>query len=169
MKVPLLETVDAISACLRESQCDAKFNEIINNIAAPDVRSILIPLLETRASGEQYQALLTKQDSLRRAAFSAHQKYRTHAVIMPTTILTAPHDNIGEQVKVNGKFLDTFQAYIRNTAPSAILGVPSVTIPAGFTTAGLPVGLQMDGTPGGDIQLLMHARRCMQLLHPVIA
>ncbi|MFI8418715.1 amidase family protein [Serratia sp. NPDC078593] len=168
MKIPLAETPGAIAAYLRESKCDAEFDEIINDIAAPDVRTILMPLLKERIAPADYQALIAKQHNLRCAALLARRKYHTDVVIMPTTILPAAPSDIGDEVKVNGKSMSTFQAYIRNTAPSTILGVPSVTIPAGFTAGGLPVGLQMDGVPGGDTQLLMQARYCMQLLHPTL-
>lgn len=168
MNIPLAETPGAIEAYLQESKCNAGFDEIINGIAAPDVRAILMPLLEKRVLPAEYQALITKQHNLRCAALLARQKYYADAVIMPATILTAPPADVGEEVKVKGNTMSTFQAYIRNTAPSTILGVPSVTIPAGFTADGLPVGLQMDGAPGDDTQLLMHARYCMQLLHPVM-
>jgi aspartyl-tRNA(Asn)/glutamyl-tRNA(Gln) amidotransferase subunit A len=39
---------------------------------------------------------------------------------------------------------------LRNTAPFNINGLPSMSIPCGFTRAGLPVGLQITGPPGGE-------------------
>jgi aspartyl-tRNA(Asn)/glutamyl-tRNA(Gln) amidotransferase subunit A len=35
----------------------------------------------------------------------------------------------------------------RNTVPFDILGVPAISVPCGFTSAGLPVGLQIAGAP----------------------
>ena len=39
---------------------------------------------------------------------------------------------------------------LRNTAPFNINGLPSMSIPCGFTRAGLPIGLQITGPPGGE-------------------
>ena len=39
---------------------------------------------------------------------------------------------------------------LRNLAPFNINGLPSISIPCGFTRTGLPVGLQITGPPGGE-------------------
>ena len=36
---------------------------------------------------------------------------------------------------------------IRNTSPFDVLGLPAITVPCGFTTSGLPIGLQIVGAP----------------------
>ena len=36
---------------------------------------------------------------------------------------------------------------IRNTAPFDVLGLPAITVPCGFTTSNLPIGLQIVGAP----------------------
>ncbi|HYO83416.1 MAG TPA: amidase [Bryobacteraceae bacterium] len=41
-------------------------------------------------------------------------------------------------------------AFLRNTAPWNLLGLPSVSIPCGFTANGLPIGLQITGAAGRD-------------------
>jgi len=48
---------------------------------------------------------------------------------------------------------------LRNTAPFNINGLPSISIPCGFTRAGLPIGLQITGPPGGETAVfqLAHA------------
>ncbi|MBL8231313.1 MAG: amidase [Bryobacterales bacterium] len=40
--------------------------------------------------------------------------------------------------------------YLRNTAPWNLFGLPTISIPCGFTKGGLPVGLQITGAPGRD-------------------
>jgi aspartyl-tRNA(Asn)/glutamyl-tRNA(Gln) amidotransferase subunit A len=47
---------------------------------------------------------------------------------------------------------------IRNTAPFDVLGLPAISIPCGFTTSGLPVGLQIAGAPFDDSTVLALAR-----------
>jgi aspartyl-tRNA(Asn)/glutamyl-tRNA(Gln) amidotransferase subunit A len=48
---------------------------------------------------------------------------------------------------------------LRNTAPFNINGLPSISIPCGFTKSGLPIGLQISGSPGGErvVLRLAHA------------
>jgi aspartyl-tRNA(Asn)/glutamyl-tRNA(Gln) amidotransferase subunit A len=46
---------------------------------------------------------------------------------------------------------------LRNTAPFNINGLPSLSIPCGFTAQGLPIGLQISGPPGGEAVVLQLA------------
>jgi len=43
---------------------------------------------------------------------------------------------------------------IRNTAPFSVLGLPALSVPSGFTTAGLPIGLQIVGAPFAESTVL---------------
>lgn len=42
----------------------------------------------------------------------------------------------------------------RNTAPFDVYGIPVISIPCGFTSAGLPVGLQIAGAPWAETNVL---------------
>jgi aspartyl-tRNA(Asn)/glutamyl-tRNA(Gln) amidotransferase subunit A len=46
---------------------------------------------------------------------------------------------------------------IRNTAPFDVLGLPAISVPCGFTTSGLPVGLQISGAPFAESMVLAMA------------
>jgi aspartyl-tRNA(Asn)/glutamyl-tRNA(Gln) amidotransferase subunit A len=48
---------------------------------------------------------------------------------------------------------------LRNTRPFNILGLPSISLPCGFTRGGLPIGLQISGAPWaeGNVLRLAHA------------
>jgi aspartyl-tRNA(Asn)/glutamyl-tRNA(Gln) amidotransferase subunit A len=43
---------------------------------------------------------------------------------------------------------------LRNTRPFNMLGLPTVSVPCGFTRAGLPIGLQITGPSGGEAMVL---------------
>ena len=45
-------------------------------------------------------------------------------------------------------------AFLRNTAPWNLLGLPSISIPCGFTAGGLPIGFQITGAAGRDDAVL---------------
>src|SRR6184192_327680 len=43
---------------------------------------------------------------------------------------------------------------LRNTRPFNMLGLPTVSVPCGFTRADLPIGMQITGPPGGEATVL---------------
>jgi len=47
---------------------------------------------------------------------------------------------------------------LRNTRPFNVLGLPSLSIPCGFTASGLPAGLQITGAPGAEGVVMALAR-----------
>jgi len=46
---------------------------------------------------------------------------------------------------------------IRNTSPFDVLGLPAISVPCGFTTSGLPIGLQIVGAPFAETTVLVLA------------
>jgi mandelamide amidase len=81
------------------------------------------------------------------------------AVAFPTEPMTAPlipadGDSFNDMVNVAGKPINKVLVLIRNTGLTCALGVPGISLPAGLTAAGLPVGLELDGWAGGDAALL---------------
>jgi aspartyl-tRNA(Asn)/glutamyl-tRNA(Gln) amidotransferase subunit A len=46
----------------------------------------------------------------------------------------------------------------RNTMPFNALGLPAISVPCGFTTAGLPIGLQIAGHAFAEAMVLRIAR-----------
>jgi aspartyl-tRNA(Asn)/glutamyl-tRNA(Gln) amidotransferase subunit A len=48
---------------------------------------------------------------------------------------------------------------LRNTRPFNALGLPTISVPCGFTSAGLPIGMQVTGPPGSEatVVCLAHA------------
>ena len=43
---------------------------------------------------------------------------------------------------------------LRNTRPFNALGLPTISVPCGFTSKGLPIGMQLTGPPGGEAAVL---------------
>ena len=44
--------------------------------------------------------------------------------------------------------------FLRNTSPWNLFGLPTISIPCGFSKGGLPIGLQITGAPGRDSHVL---------------
>jgi aspartyl-tRNA(Asn)/glutamyl-tRNA(Gln) amidotransferase subunit A len=43
---------------------------------------------------------------------------------------------------------------LRNTRSFNLLGLPTISVPCGFTSKGLPIGMQITGPPGGEASVL---------------
>lgn len=41
-----------------------------------------------------------------------------------------------------------------NTLPFNVFGIPTISVPCGFTRGGLPIGLQISGPPLGEAPVL---------------
>jgi aspartyl-tRNA(Asn)/glutamyl-tRNA(Gln) amidotransferase subunit A len=54
----------------------------------------------------------------------------------------------------DGTVEDATGAYVRLSAPANVTGLPSLSIPAAFTTEGLPLGVQIIGKPFAEPEIL---------------
>ncbi len=82
-------------------------------------------------------------------------KIWTHldCLMTPATPMTAP--KIGEMSVVFGSFTeDVRNAATRLTRPFNVLGWPALALPCGFSSAGLPIGLQLVAPPQQEDTLL---------------
>ena len=79
------------------------------------------------------------------------------ALLLPTTPL--PACKIGEDVEteLQGKKVDTFLTFIRNCDPISVVGYPAISVPAGYSPTGLPIGLQIVARPWEEDKLLSMA------------
>jgi aspartyl-tRNA(Asn)/glutamyl-tRNA(Gln) amidotransferase subunit A len=90
--------------------------------------------------------------ALARAEFAAALS-RVDAIVAPTTGIAAPL--IGsENVLVDGEEQSVRGALVRFNRPANFTGLPAISVPCGFTRAGLPVGLQIIGRAFGESALL---------------
>ncbi len=56
--------------------------------------------------------------------------------------------------EINGRAQETYLDWMRSCFLITVTGCPAISVPAGFTAAGLPVGLQLVAPVGGDRRLL---------------
>jgi len=68
-------------------------------------------------------------------------------LVTPTTAVPPP--TIEEALR-----LGTELELIRNTAPFNVYGLPTISIPCGFTSLGLPIGMQISGPQFGEAKVL---------------
>jgi aspartyl-tRNA(Asn)/glutamyl-tRNA(Gln) amidotransferase subunit A len=113
-----------------------------------DVRA----LLESRAPGTaELMRGLRARDALTAAMRRALES--VDVLVTPTTPIAAPR--IGEElVRVGDADEPVLLAMIRCTAPFNATHLPALSLPCGFTRAGLPVGLQIAGRPFDEATVL---------------
>jgi aspartyl-tRNA(Asn)/glutamyl-tRNA(Gln) amidotransferase subunit A len=52
---------------------------------------------------------------------------------------------------------------VRNTAPFNLYGIPTISVPCGFSSLGLPIGLQISGPRLGEVSVLALAHAYEQV------
>ncbi len=91
-----------------------------------------------------------------RAVFNrqvAEAMQRYDILLAPSVPIGAPR--IGERtVLVNGRAEPALSLLSRLTRPFNLGGVPTISVPCGFTPAGLPIGVQMAGRPFQEATVL---------------
>lgn len=60
--------------------------------------------------------------------------------------------------QINGQPQDTYLDWMRSAYFITVTGCPAISVPAGFTTEGWPVGIQIVGPPNGEFELLQIAK-----------
>ena len=90
------------------------------------------------------------------------------AMLFPATMTTAAE--IGDEITmpVNGKAVPIETAMGRNIAPGSTAGIPGLVIPAGLSSGGLPVSLELDGPAGSDRLLLSLGRAFESVLGKIL-
>jgi aspartyl-tRNA(Asn)/glutamyl-tRNA(Gln) amidotransferase subunit A len=128
-----------------------------------DVRTRLQMGLEVRAA-DYIRALEMRQTAWLRLTESREPPGWVDALAVPANPIAAPL--IGqEEVSIGGKNEPVRAALLRLHRPANFAGVPAISIPCGFTSAGLPVGLQLLGMCWAEKALLRIAH-AFERAHP---
>ena len=86
---------------------------------------------------------------------SAVEAFETYDVlVLPTAQLFAFDKTLEWPTEIGGVPMDTYHRWMEVTVPASLLGLPVMTVPAGFSQAGLPMGLQLIGKPGDAARLI---------------
>lgn len=150
---------------LSAGRCPVPVWEIAEAMAGPVERGWLEnELWGEGVTHERYLDILTHGRPAVIAAYrECFARDRLDALVLPTTRLPARPVGQDQTVSINGRSVRTLEAYLRNTDPSAVAGLPSISVPAGLTPSGLPIGLSFDGPPGTDATVMALAEAFEQL------
>lgn len=159
--IALYEVNRDLAAYLEDFQTGENIETLAAQIASPDVQGVFAAILGDGAVPQAaYEAGLEAREALRGVYARLFADEEIHALVFPTTPLPArPIEGSLQTVELNGQQVPTFPTYIRNTDPASIAALPSISLPAGVTDNGLPVGIELDGPEGSDARLLAIAQR----------
>jgi amidase len=103
-----------------------------------------------KVSGADYVNLIATMHNIARAIVERLEPY--DALLTPT--MTRPAMRNGSFPSMPARYLDELWTWIAFEYPFNATGQPALTIPAGFSHAGLPIGFQIVGRPNGEFDLL---------------
>jgi len=118
-----------------------------------------------KVSATAYLKALEARDKFIQQFHLAMTDAGVDALAVPTTPITAPL--IGEEsTRIGEKDHPIRALLLRLNRPANLAGVPAISIPCGFTSSGLPVGLQLIGLHTAELALLQIAHT-FELAHPL--
>jgi amidase len=150
---PDLDGSDAAFRTLRAADFDASWRDLLG--AHPDgFVDFLADNIRAGAavSGRDVMTAYAELTRLRQSAARFFDDY--DLVLAPVTQIAAFPVEWTWPRSVNGRPMHDYLEWMRSAWLFTPLGVPALSLPAGFTPAGLPVGAHLLAGPGRDLTLL---------------
>lgn len=143
--IVLYESVRDLSAYLAALPSPVTFEQVLEQAASEDVRELLSVAWQQRNNHEEYGQLMATHQRLRDQWDRLFAENGVAGLLRPTSPISAVP--VGDDIMTTafGEQVPTFGTVIRNTGPGSTAGQPAMTIPAGIGSAGLPVGITIDG------------------------
>ncbi len=159
------ETEEATNAYLAELPDPPvkTFKEILlSGVVVPSRARALMGPVNLTTGDPGYLTVLHRRETLRQAVLTAMADHGLDAIVYPT--FWHPPSLIPDSVLTMARPND---GYGRgdNRGLSPAIGFPALTVPAGFTEDGLPVGLELLGRPFTEATLLAYGYAYEQATH----
>ena len=145
-------------------------NVVARMVQLPEVAAVYAQYTDPAQFGSDVWALLEQGRMISGYEYVNAQRMRTlfrrqfdevwksvDVLLCPATPVTAPLRN-QRTVRINGHEEDTRMASTRLVRAVNLLGEPALSMPCGVSRTGLPIGLQMIGSPFSEPRLLQVAR-----------
>lgn len=139
-KIPTDRSLQAAESYAYHAEMIGKYADVYQPETLRRIRS------GEKVSAEQYGELKQQLEQARR---DARDLFRgIDVLVTPTTPIPAP--GIAELTENRENLRPTELRLLRNTRPFNVWGLPAISVPCGFTDAGLPIGLQIAGPHWGE-------------------
>ncbi len=103
------------------------------------------------AAMQVHRASVARSDWYRRAAEVFE---RFDALVLPAAQVWPFDVDVPYPTEIAGKKMDTYHRWMQVVVPVSLIGLPCLSVPAGFGVEGLPLGLQFFGPRGADERIL---------------
>ena len=101
------------------------------------------------------EAILNSEVARTRLYGRVARFFETYDALLIPAAQVPPFDAMLDWVhEVDGQTMPTYLDWMAICCMVSVTGLPAISVPAGFTTTGLPIGLQIVGRPHGDLELL---------------
>jgi amidase len=150
---PDFSDADEIFKVFRALEFEAKLGRDLDKHRALMKDTVVWNIEEGRKlSGGQIAAAETKRTALYQRLWSFMQ---THEFLVLPTMQVAPFDIDKPYIDtINGIKLPTYIDWMKSCYYISVTGHPAISVPCGFTQAGLPVGVQIVGRHQDDLGVL---------------
>jgi mandelamide amidase len=157
--VALHEPIADVPAYLKASGIEGiTLADIVAEIASPDVAGAFGAITADVFGAAYPDAVGAQREALQGMYEAYFRDNNLDGILFPTTIAPAPRIDAekgsGDMSINGGAPTPTFDILIRNTDPASNAGLPGLSLYAGMTPDGLPVGLEIDGPVDSDVKLL---------------
>lgn len=153
---PDLDGADAAFRTLRAAGFDESWHELLEQ--NPDEFNDF--LAENIRQGERLTArdVIRAYSEISRLTRSADAFFADYDIVLAPTAQVAPFPiELDWPHRVDGTEMGDYLDWMRAAWLFTPLGIPGLSLPAGFTPGGLPVGVQLLSAAGSDVQLLQSA------------
>jgi Asp-tRNA(Asn)/Glu-tRNA(Gln) amidotransferase A subunit family amidase len=152
LPIALFETLLDVPSYLIAGDSGVSYDSLVQQIISPAVKRVISQA--PSISLDTYKNALEARARMQGLYRACWERNMIDALIFPTTVLPARPIGQDETVELQGRQVPTFPTYIRNTGPASVAGIPGLSLPAGLTRSGLPVGIELDGPAWTDRRLL---------------
>jgi amidase len=103
---------------------------------------------------------LARAERLRSGLYARMAEFFTHHDVLIAPVSQVPPFPVDLPYvdAINGEPLPDYLAWMRSAYWISVLHAPAASVPCGFTSGGLPVGVQIVGAPFADVEVLRVAR-----------
>lgn len=108
-----------------------------------------------RLSGPDLARAMRLRSEIYQRAQAFFQEYEF--LLLPVSQLPPFPNSIPYPTEINGVPMSTYIEWMRSCSRITVTGHPAISVPAGFTADGLPVGLQIVGRARDDVGVLQFA------------
>ena len=148
----------ALANYLERYHAGVSFDDLVASASADVRRDFAVGVLPGGRDFVTEAAYREARDIYLPALRESYKEYFANtgvaAIVFPTTMVPAPRIGDDIELMVRGKTVLFETAIARNIAPGSTAGVPGLVLPAGLTSDGLPVAIEIDGRAEADRAVL---------------